>query len=177
MKLADILSSEGLSKTFGEFGFLTSPNIEIETEEPSGDQIQDSRMAAIGQDSLSVSPLQVSLALAALANDGRNLEVKVLDAVQGLDGEWEENKIDQSDHQIIQKATADTLLDALLRHQGYAEYSVPVLSGPEGTTNTWYLGLAPAVSPQYAIVVVLEDNESIIDVEQIGRTMLGFASG
>ncbi len=177
LKLADILGSGGMFNTFGDFGLLSSPEIEIETEEPSVDEIQDSRMAAIGQDSLSVSPLQVLLAWATLANGGQKQAINVMDAVRGPHGEWEENDKEESSQRIIQVSTADMILDALPRHQGYAEYAVPVLSGPEGATNTWYLGLTPGDSPQYAVVVVLEDNESIIDVEQIGRTMLGFATG
>ncbi len=177
LKLADILGNEGLFNSFSDFGYLTSPEIEIETEEPSGAGIQDLRMAAIGQDSLSVSPLQVVMALASLANDGLSLDVKIVDSVRGLNGEWKKISTDESENQIIQRTTADTILDALPRHQGYAEFSVPVLSGPKGVTNTWYLGLTPASSPQYAVVVVLEDNDSLIDAEQIGRTMLGFASG
>jgi cell division protein FtsI/penicillin-binding protein 2 len=49
---------------------------------------------------------------------------------------------------------------------------VSVLSGPEGSTNSWYLGLAPAGQPTFAVVVVIEDSNDLAEAEQVGRSLL-----
>jgi cell division protein FtsI/penicillin-binding protein 2 len=62
-------------------------------------------------------------------------------------------------------------------NNGTIEHAVLVLSGPSGSTNSWYLGLAPAGAPRYAVVVILEENDEIQAAEEIGRLILNEVLG
>jgi cell division protein FtsI/penicillin-binding protein 2 len=46
------------------------------------------------------------------------------------------------------------------------------LSGPAADTNVWYLGLAPASNPRYAVVALVEDRAETAVVAAIGRRLL-----
>lgn len=175
-QLAGKLGEEGLSEVFSKFGFTVAPDLEIETEAGEGLAISDVQLAAIGQDNLSVSPLQVGLALATLANSGELPIPQLVLATKDIKGNWVPQKSQQPTTQIIGPDSARVILEAFTRQNEIAEYPIMVLSGPEGTTNAWYLGLTPGDSPQYGIVVVIEDDESITNAQQIGRKMLLAAS-
>ena len=70
---------------------------------------------------------------------------------------------------------ARDVLAALPVKQGITEHSVLVLSGPEGSTNSWYLGLAPANAPRYGVVVVVENTDGQHSADQIGQGVLKLA--
>lgn len=172
IQLANQLGESGLSEVFSKFSFTVAPNLEVDTEVGDGLTISDTQLAAIGQDNLSVSPLQVGLALATLANEGELPNPQLVLAVEDLEGQWVEMDPQLSTTQIIDAEIARTLLESFTRQNEIAEYPIMVLSGPEGTTNAWYLGLIPGVSPEYGIVVVIEDTEDTTLAEQIGRKVL-----
>lgn len=171
-QLATRLGEEGLSEIFSKFGFTVAPNLEIETEAGDGLTISDVEMAAIGQDNLSVSPLQVGMALATLANNGELPNPQLLMATEDVKGNWVPVESQPSTTQVIDSETAQLLLKSFTRKNEIAEYQIMVLSGPEGTTNAWYLGLIPGDSPIYGIVVVIEGHENSETAVQIGRKML-----
>jgi cell division protein FtsI/penicillin-binding protein 2 len=172
IQLANRLGESGLTEVFSTFGFTIAPNLEIDTEVGESLIISDTQMAAIGQDNLSVSPLQVGLALATLANEGELPNPHLVMAVEDPGGQWVQMDPKPSTAQIIDTETAQELIETFTRQNGIAEYSNLVLSGPEGTNNAWYLGLAPGDSPDYGIVVVIEDAEDVTKAEQIGRKVI-----
>lgn len=175
-QLAIRLGKERLSGVFSDFGFTKAPDLEIDTEVGDGLTISDNQLAAIGQDNLSVSPLQVGIALATLANKGSLPDPQLVLATEDLKGNWIPEQTQQSTTQVIDSHAAKTLLETFDSQNGIAEFPVKVLSGPEGTTNAWYLGLMPEESPNYGIVVVIEDDDNTLTAEQIGRKMLLAAS-
>lgn len=175
-QLASRLGEEGLSEVFSKFGFTVAPDLEIETDAGEGLTISDIQLAAIGQDNLSVSPLQIGIALGTLASSGVLHNPQLVLATEDIQGNWVPEQSQQSTNQAIDPESARVLLEAFTRQNEIAEYPIMVLSGPEGTTNAWYLGLIPGDSPKYGIVVVIEDDESITTAQQIGRKMLMAAS-
>jgi len=76
---------------------------------------------------------------------------------------------------MIPARAASVVLEAMPVERGITEYSVLVLSGPEGSTNSWYLGLAPANAPRYGVVVVVEDSDGQHSADQIGQALLNLS--
>ena len=116
--------------------------------------------------------LQVGMALATLANNGELPNPQLVTATEDVKGNWVPVESQPSTTQVIDSETAQLLLKSFTRKNEIAEYQIMVLSGPEGTTNAWYLGLIPGDSPIYGIVVVIEGHENSETAVQIGRKML-----
>ncbi len=152
--LADQLGAAGLDQIFSDFGLTTPPQFALNTEAPESAPLSNPLLAGIGQENLTVTPLQVGLAWAALAGDGR-LPTPRLAA---------NAPVNQSASQPISQS-ARIVREALPRFQDVREYSRLVISGPEGSANGWYLGL----TSDYAVVVVVEGSAELDLVEMIGR--------
>jgi peptidoglycan glycosyltransferase len=161
-----------LFEAFKRFGFLEAPDLPLEIEATTELTILDPVSASVGQENLAVSPLQVGLALATLANKGTMRSIKVIEAIQKMDGSWQQELSLDEPFQVISPESANSILSALNERNGIKEHSVSVLSGPEGSTNSWYLGLAPSGRPTLAVVVVVEDTNNIAKAEQVGRSLL-----
>jgi hypothetical protein len=56
-------------------------------------------------------------------------------------------------------------------------FTVSVLSGPDGSRNTWAIGLASAGEPRYVAAILLEGVDDTATVEAIGRALLTAAAG
>ncbi len=135
---------------------------------------------AIGQGSLTVTPLQVVRMMAAVANGGKLVVPRVarrleLAASDGSDGGGSPNDIDDTSPRPIPGLDSERLAIVRegLRHvvadpngTGYASLRLPgvEIAGKTGTAETgagradhaWFAGYAPAESPRVAFVVVLE---------------------
>ena len=165
--LADQLGIAGLEQIFSDFGLTTAPQFALNTEAPESEPLADPLLAGIGQDNLTVSPLQVGLALASLANDGRLPTPRLVTAVQDKTGVWQEagQPVSQLAGQPVTASSARALRAALPQYQNVREYGRSVLSGPAGSANGWYLGL----TNQYVVVIVVEESDDLNAVEAIGR--------
>lgn len=171
-QLAGLLGEHGLHQAFSSFGLTTPPNLPL--SETSGDQndIGDLELAVIGQDNLAVSPLQVALALATLANEGLYSQPKIVEAVQDEQNNWRPLVDSDNEVDVVSPEAAISILIAMTETDGIIEHAVIVLSGPAGETNAWYLGLAPAGAPRFAVVVVLESTDDLSSAADIGRSIL-----
>ncbi|MFZ1399700.1 MAG: penicillin-binding transpeptidase domain-containing protein [Candidatus Promineifilaceae bacterium] len=163
--LADRLGLAGLDDIFLRFGLATPPDLPLNTELPEIVPLNDPLQAGIGQDTLTVSPLQVALALAALGNDGRLPTPRLVTAVQDAAGTLQPLPDTTTSDAITSRAARD--IRQLLTSDGRIRFSISALSGPD-SRNGWYLALTPAGQPQYAIVVVVEESEDLEMVERIG---------
>lgn len=166
------MGSDGLLQALDEFGLLNAPDLEIATEGNEAPAIADLALAAIGQDAVAVSPLQMGLALATLANEGQMRPAQLVLAVQGPDGQWQSISPEDRSVQVVPADVADYVLELFNENEGISEHGVVVLSGPEGESNSWYLGLAPAANPRYGVVVVVEDDDQLSSSQTIGRALL-----
>ncbi len=171
LDLGETLDTAELSQIFTDWGFAAQPDLPLNTETPPQEPLADAALAAIGQDNLTVTPLQVGLALAALGQDGRFPTPVLVTAVQDSSGNWLPETTPASETTAATSTSTRAILRALPTQNGIAEHNVLVLSGPEGSTNGWYLALAPATAPRYALVIVVENSDSLETAAEIGRAL------
>jgi cell division protein FtsW (lipid II flippase) len=171
------LGTEGLYDIYRSFGLTSAPSMNIGERSDDQFEIEDLELAVIGQDSLAITPIQLALALTTLANDGSYVEPKLVEATQDEDGNWRPFERSGESREIVSPSSAAETLLAMSTNNGFIEHSVLVLSGPSGSTDSWYLGLAPAGAPRFAVVVVLEENDDIHAAEEIGRRILNEVLG
>jgi len=169
--LGEQLGAAALQDAFAQFGLTEPPALPIPTAAGTV-AVDDPGLAAIGQDTLTVSPLQAALAAASLASDGRlpapRLVVGVNDATAGRQP-WPGAT---AAGQGVPAAAAEAMRATWPVTGNLAEFSVSTLAGPGGQRNTWYLGLAPAGNPRYVIALVLEDEADTATAAAIGRAVL-----
>ncbi|MGB3714111.1 MAG: FtsW/RodA/SpoVE family cell cycle protein [Candidatus Promineifilaceae bacterium] len=176
--LAAELDLDGLYDIYHSFNLTTAPELSIGERTDEQFEIDNLEIALIGQDNLAVSPLQVALALASLANDGLFIPPKLVQSIQDENDAWRPQSPSGGSHKVVSAEVALLTLQAMSEVDGVIEHSFVVLSGPSGSSNSWYLGLAPANDPHYAVVVILEENSEIDAAEEIGRALLkGVLSG
>jgi peptidoglycan glycosyltransferase len=172
--LQAVVSPGALEDVYAAFGLTRAPELPLTTAAAPDDGVADVELALLGQDRLTVTPLQVMLAWAALANEGAIPQPQLLAAVQATDGEWTVPEVEAGAPRVAtSSAAAAAVLGALPRYEGiYVEHATLVLSGPGPTMNAWYLGLAPAGEPRYAVVIVLENEDDLFAAQQAGRALL-----
>ncbi len=171
-ELADRIGPGGLDVAFSAFGFDRDPVLEIDTETTPGQPLNNPLLAAIGQENLSVTPLQIGLAMSALAADGSLPQAQVASAIADEQGEWQPWLLEGAITQATSASTARALRRALPLENGIYELNPLVLSGPEGSTNAWYVGVWPGAESDFVAVVVLEEGASEGEAAASGRALL-----
>lgn len=164
--LADQLGIGGLDAAFTRFGLTRQPELPLNTETAVLEPLSDPLLAGIGQDNLTVSPLQVALALAALGNDGRLPAPRLVTAVEDENGVMQSQPAAPAADNAVSRQAAQAIRQ-LLNEDSSLSFSVSALAGPD-SSNGWYLALIPADAPQYALVVVVEDSVGLEVVAEIG---------
>ncbi len=172
--LATEMGISGLNGVFADFGLTAVPDLPLNAETPPSQPLTDPALAGIGQENLVLTPLQLALAWGALAGDGRVLTPQLVTAVWDDNGNRQPLARPSTNNPIITAATAQTIRQALTTN-GRIEFSDGVLSGPDGSTNSWYVGLMPTANPRYLAVVVLEGGTAVQEAIQIGRALLNTA--
>jgi cell division protein FtsW (lipid II flippase) len=177
-QLSDTLDATTLLALYGSPGLNASLENGNLGQASDTATIDDLELAIIGQDKLVVSPLQIGLSIASLANGGMLLPPRIIEAIEDENGGWLPQAGSTDRVELMSEDAARQTLLAMNEADGIIEHSVVVLSGPAGNTNSWYLGLAPAGEPRYVVVVVVEDSDDLHSVEEIGRSILrGALSG
>ena len=164
--LGDQLGTGGLDTIFNDFGLLTDPFLSIRTETTPDEPLKNPVMASIGQDNLSVTPLQIGLALTALLGDGRIYPPQLIhDPLTIVDGQL------SIENALINSNNKQLLLASLDEFEGIHEHNVQVLSGPGGSLDSWYVGFVAGETADTIIIAVLEASQNPDDVIDIGREM------
>ncbi len=166
LDLAQDLSLTDLNNAFRQFYLTEQPQFLLDTETNTYPPLASTEQAIIGQDNLIVTPLQIAQAWLALNNNGRFPRLRLVSHIQDETGEWLPFSLDLPPSETaVSPQTAYDILQSLPTNNGIIEFSTLVLSGPEGTTNTWYLGSAPTGE---SIVIILEDQADLEKIEEIG---------
>ena len=171
--LATLFGETGLLDAYDSFGFFEAPVLPLATETGDKESINSLTLAGIGQDQLTISPLQVGRALASLANDGELVNFELVSAIRDEQGSWQPwDTTSPITKTTVPADVAELILNTLPVNSGVFEHSVIVSSGPNETTTSWYLALAPASDPRFGAVVVVENSNGLDTAVSIGRDLL-----
>ncbi len=171
------LGRAGLSEMATEFGFGDRPAIPLEAVGGSvpvpADDPPD--LAAVGQASLVVSPLQLARALAELMNNGRMPTLSLVDALRQPGDDWQSLPAQVSGGQGLDAAAANATIAALAASGGDGiEMSARAVTGSERTPLAWYLGGDRDPQHPFVVVVVLEGAQPQAAISA-GRLLLGLS--
>ncbi len=132
---------------------------------------------AIGQGTLLATPLQVAVAVNAVANDGVLVQPRLVigevnaqqNLVESTPQDTGERIISQRTSEIVQENMAAVFTLGDLKKYQAAEYQsagktstaqTGILDGDREVLQTWLAGFYPAHDPQYTIIVMVEDGRS-----------------
>ncbi len=169
--LADVLGADALREQSARFGFGQQLDVPMPVtpsaypEDPDDAQVA---LTGIGQHEVRVTPLQVAMISAAIANDGALMTPYLVEAVRNRDLEVIEGTDARTMSRSVSPETADALTEMMVsvveagsgtRAQlpgvrvagktGTAEYGA-------GGAHAWFTGFAPADDPQIAVAVIVE---------------------
>jgi peptidoglycan glycosyltransferase len=182
------VGGDTLFETMRKFGFGSTPPIDLPEDQVytsgvlgeegvlgPGDPVDVGRVA-IGQERLAVTPLQMAMVAAAVANDGKLMKPQIWSRVVDPDGRVTE-KLDPSEYsEAISAETAADLTTAMegVVNEGTGTNAAILgiaVAGKTGTAETpfnescgggeeenqaWFIGFAPADDPQVAIAASVE---------------------
>jgi len=124
---------------------------------------------AIGQGRTLVSPLQMALVAAGIANGGVVMKPLVMDKVMDRSGSVNKKMSPVALHKAVSPETALALSTAMEEGVRRGTASQAVIPGirvagktgsaqnPHGQTHAWFIGFAPADNPVIAVAVVVEN--------------------
>jgi cell division protein FtsI/penicillin-binding protein 2 len=190
------LGRDQLRNYIHAFGFGKTTGIELKTEVggkiSSLDQSSEvyAATAAFGQ-GITVTPLQIAAAYAAIANDGKLMKPYIVAQKRYADGTVEETR-PEFVRQVISPATATTLgamLVSVVEYGHGRKAAVPgyYLGGKTGTAqiakngvysetefNGSFAGFGPVQDPAFAMVVKIENpKEGVIYAESTAAPIFG----
>ena len=141
-------------------------------------------MSGIGQSSVTATPLQMAMVVAAIANDGDVMRPYVVDEVRAPNL----SVLDRTDPQSISKAISSTtaeelttMLVATVDSGTATPAQIPgvEVAGKTGTAQStadrppyaWFVSFAPADDPKVAVAVLVQSSDTSRD--EIGGGRLG----
>jgi peptidoglycan glycosyltransferase len=166
------------------FGFYERPPIELPSEEvlisglyrngrlydpESASEVDPGRLA-FGQERLVVTPLQMALVAAGVANGGVVMEPKLVERIVSPDGdviqdfepeEWstavEPSTAADLTAMMVEAVESGTGVNAQIDGVSVAGKTGTAETGVAGRNNTWFIAFAPAERPEVAVAVTLSD--------------------
>ena len=181
-RVAEDLGSETMYEYMERFGFNSDPPMDYPDDQmqPSGvfdgrklldqDDPVDIGRVAIGQERLNVTPLQMAMVAATVANGGALMEPKMLQSATDPDGREVEELDPNAVRQVISDDSAAELTEMMAGVVREGTGTAAALSGIEvagktgtaevdvaaGINRAWFIGFAPLDDPQVAVAVVIE---------------------
>ena len=160
--LGQRLGSQGLQQAFTAFGLLQAPPIPLAASAPATvdwpTQPAELAREAIGQGQLTVSPLQMARALAALLGDGSLPTLPLITAYRPPGGDWLPWETESASQRALTPQSSRALREAAAPLEPFGRgWAFTALAGPEGQRVTWFLGLYQHQGIEYAVTFLLED--------------------
>jgi len=167
-----------------KFGFYEKPPIELPSDEisasglyknghlydPSDPNAVDPGRLAFGQERLQVTPLQMALVAAGIANDGVVMQPSLVDRIIDPNGKviqrtdphtWKEAMKPQTAAELTAMMVAvvqrGTGVAAQIPGVQVAGKTGTAETGRAGENDTWFIAFAPAESPKVAVAVALSN--------------------
>lgn len=188
LSLANELGVEAMADQAEKFGFndtaLEDLGGQAESLYPRDLDPPQTALSGIGQSSVTATPLQMAMVVAAIANDGDVMRPYVVDEVRAPNL----SVLDRTDPETISKAisssTADELTSMMVATVDSGTASPAQIPGVEvaGKTGTaqstadrppyaWFVAFAPADDPQVAVAVLVQSSDT--SRSEIGGGRLG----
>lgn len=180
------LGDDAIRQQAEKFGFnagLTIPLNVTASIYPKDLDPPQTAISAIGQYDVRVTPMQIAMVAAAIANDGVLMRPNLVSEVRGGDelDLIDKPRPEELDRAVSEKTAADLtqmMVDVVERGTGTrAQISGVSVAGKTGTAQTgenqppdaWFMSFAPANDPQVAVAVVVEDGGELGDAASGGR--------
>ncbi|MGI8921505.1 MAG: peptidoglycan D,D-transpeptidase FtsI family protein [Solirubrobacteraceae bacterium] len=179
------LGRQTMERYMRRFGFYSQPPIDLPISEiaSSGERLRgrllpptssfvDLGRMGIGQDKLAVTPLQMAMVAAAVANGGKLMRPHITDRVIDKDGRIVSQVKPELQSTVMSQSAAGALTQMMTKvvEEGTGTpVAIPGLSiaGKTGTADVgsgrnqvWFIALAPISRPTVAIAVTLESQPS-----------------
>ena len=170
------LGADAFNQMLEVFGFFERPEIRLPTSDASGpsDLFLEGALglAGVGQGELTISPLQLARAFAGLISGPGLPAFRVVDAYRSQGGDWNEIPPLGASSQVLDPNVREQIIDALSDEAGQPfGRRAEALTGEAGERLGWYQGGFFVHENSYVVVVVIENENSIV-AEQIGRNIL-----
>jgi penicillin-binding protein A len=187
-RIGDELGSSTLGATMTAFGFGERPPIDLPDGEvtasgrrdgdallPNEEANADTARIAIGQERLTVTPLQMAMVSATVANGGVLMAPQLMQRIVDRGGQEVRRATPQEMERVIAADDAADLTAMMERVVQEGTGTAAALStagvtvaGKTGTAETddadrnqaWFIGFAPSQDPRVAVAVVIEDTTS-----------------
>lgn len=172
------LGAEPLQFQAKAFGFGTVPAIPmtgVASNFPLPEAPSFLANAAIGQQSVRVTPLQMAMVAAAIANDGKVMTPYLINQELSSDfqvlKQYAPEELNQAVSPEIAGSIRQMMIEVVQAGTGKAA-AIPGLTvaGKTGTAETgvgkgidhWFAGFAPAEDPRIAVAIVIEDPQGVM---------------
>lgn len=183
-QIGDELGREQLGATMTAYGFgerppLDLPEVAISARRGPGGKVlpndqrgEDTARIAIGQEQLTVTPLQMAMVAGTVANGGTLMAPRLMSRIVDRAGSVVKRAESQEMGQVMSPQDADeltTMMEDVVREGTGTAAALSstgtTVAGKTGTAETadasknqaWFIGFAPAEAPEVAIAVVIED--------------------
>ncbi|MGH2922955.1 MAG: peptidoglycan D,D-transpeptidase FtsI family protein [Solirubrobacterales bacterium] len=181
-EMGENLGTDTMFKYMDRFGFNREPPLDYPSDQlvPSGEFFEGSLLGpgsdlidvgrmAIGQDKLNVTPLQMAMVVAAVANDGELMEPRLWSKL--IDSDGREDELDPERMSRVMSAdNANTLTEmmtdvvnegtggaaALAEDQVAGKTGTAEIDVDAGINQAWFIGFAPADDPEIAVAATVE---------------------
>lgn len=182
--VAEDLGSKTMQRYMSRFGFGKQPALDYPDSQlrPSGSYVNgkfvpatngqvDIARLGIGQDKLQVTPLQMAMVAATIANDGVLMKPELVDKIVDADGRVQKEVEPKEQRRVMKAGTAEQLQsmmgDVVNEGTGTASALEGIATGgktgtaelgnpADGINDLWFIGFAPLENPKVAVAVVVE---------------------
>jgi peptidoglycan glycosyltransferase len=187
-QVAEAVGRSTMTKYMKRFGFYAKPPLDYPPDEinasrpfsptghpyPAGSFREDIGRIGIGQGGLEVTPLQMAMVAAAVANNGKLMAPHFTSRVVDKDGRTVETIKPSVYNQVMKPSTAQEVGQMMKRvvDEGTgtpAQLGGISVAGKTGTasvgttgsnlTQPWFIGFAPVQNPKVAIAVTIERSQ------------------
>ncbi len=186
-QVAESLGRATMTNYMQRFGFYSKPPIDLPRSElnasqpymspgkpyPPGSPNEDIGRIGIGQGGLLVTPLQMAMVAAAVANGGTLMAPRLTDRVVDQTGRTVETIKPTVYSQVMKASTAQELTQMMTKvveegtgtaaqlPAGVAGKTGTAEIGPAGSgeTQPWFIGFAPIQNPKIAVAVTIEKTQ------------------
>lgn len=156
---------------YQELGFSTQPQIQIETGTATPVPSLSDMSEYVTGDNIRVSPLQLAVAAAELANGGQKIVPSLVSAYQSPQGDWVLLTQNEPQAQLADFDGNDAVKLLSLENSPVWQASAQVVD--KGKTVSWYIAGTPPnwQGVPFVIVIALEDS-SAIEAKSIGQKLV-----